>query len=300
MDDNAQNVKNKFSQLVEYIKGGHYFEYIMALDTFPNIDFQNQDGETLLHICVEENSYRFLLSTLTHSANVNIKTSKGLTPLMFAIWKGFMPLAAALLKAGANPNEKDNLNRTPLFFAVRRGDIHAINLLLIYKADPNIEYENKSLLWYAAITGYPESIRLLIDYGANTTLGTPPPIIACLKNGNRECLAALLLDHEDDVLFSSDEKPIILHALEMETNLLPVIANLVQKATERKRIENGSVPVPPFPPKNLSKRQKKKLQTALDLNDNLVSIDSVLNTLKKLKPLWKETTVEQSVSIEDY
>lgn len=189
-----------------------------------------------------------------------------------------------------------NIYRTPLFFAVRKQDLRAMKLLLDFKADPNAlivddanedpRMRRRSLLSIAVYNGSAECAKMLLIHGANPLPEGTEPLIAALNNETRETLAVLLQDRPGDVLRVIEEKPFIVHAIEMKSNLLPIITTLVKneiKDMEEKQKDN----IPNFPPKGLKSKQKKELEKAEKLNDERITADFVDAAVNAIKNPWK-------------
>lgn len=199
-----------------------------------------------------------------------------------------MPLAAGLLQAGARVNVVDAKDRTPLFFAVRRNDIKAIKLLIDFGADVNIPTNNMSLLAIASQYGYANAVHMLIEAGARTDVGTIPPLIALLKSGSLPCLIELLKKKPSEILSIYNEKPILYHAIEEKTTLLPVIALKAKEETNKMK-QDGDINTPPFPPVGLTPAQLKRLNTALEKGETVISqteerYDDVIS-------IWKQISI---------
>lgn len=167
-------------------------------------------------------------------------------------------------------------------------NLQTIRLLLDYKADPNHLYKERSMLSYAAQTGSFQAIKLLIDAGANTHLGHPQPLETVMKYGSRECLAALLDGHMNDLLVPINGQLPIEIALEAETTLLSVIAVYTKREIDKAKNGGNQNNVPEFPPKNMKRAKLKKLNAALKQNDYLLPIDVVRRSVLPIKSPWKK------------
>lgn len=186
--------------------------------------------------------------------------------------------------------------RTPLFLAVRKQDLRAMKLLLDFNADPDaiiIDEDNadprmrrRSLLSIAVYNGSAECAKMLLVHGANPLPQGTEPLIATLNNETRETLAVLLQDRPRDVLRVIEEKPFIVHAIEMKSNLLPIIVTLVKKQIKEME-DNHEDNIPKYPPKGLKRSQKKELEKAESLQDERITADFVTDAVKAIKNPWK-------------
>lgn len=274
-----------YDLVIEKLKTGDYFEYVAALSGFENINFQDQDGCSLVHACVNFCNYPALLSTITRNANIDLQNKEKLTPLHIAIWKGYLPLAAALLKAGANPNIVDGEGRVPLYYAVRRSDLQAMKLLLSYNAEPNATTRGSSLMATAARNGSAEAIQILIDAHADPQVGNASPLVEVLHSGNKLALSVLLQNRTSDLVKLFNGKTVAWHAATIESSLLPIVAWMTNSEIEKMKAMNAAN-IPAFPPNDLNRIQKRQLMDSLTLRQVLPSIDSVKKSVKKIKVPW--------------
>lgn len=95
-----------------------------------------------------------------------------LTALMRAAAFGQTAMVDALLQAGAKPSFM-NGGKTALHFAAARGHVDVIRALVRAKADINARFSERDAtpLFAAVMAEQPESVRALIDLGADTTAG---------------------------------------------------------------------------------------------------------------------------------
>ena len=68
-------------------------------------------------------------------ANINVKNSKGQTPLHGAAYHKSVDVTIYLLKKGANVNEADQFGSTPLHLAELNNNIKIVDVLLQHGAD---------------------------------------------------------------------------------------------------------------------------------------------------------------------
>lgn len=70
---------------------------------------------------------------IMNGADVNAKTNKGFTALMYAAREGHTKTAEVLLKHGANANEKDKKGKTALMLAKERGHTKVADIIISYR-----------------------------------------------------------------------------------------------------------------------------------------------------------------------
>ncbi|HLK58144.1 MAG TPA: ankyrin repeat domain-containing protein [Chthonomonadaceae bacterium] len=108
---------------------------------------------------------------LDAGVNVDAPVGKeGGTPLQEAVVEGHYEAVRLLLDRGANINAVSNCNDTALSIAAFRNDTAIGRLLLERGARTDIPqcYRDWTPLQCAALIGWSEFVRLLLEYGANT------------------------------------------------------------------------------------------------------------------------------------
>lgn len=145
----------------------------------------NHQGRTALHAAaaIEESlgySFRggrtrleFLLQP-SMNFDVNAKDNDGITPLHLASAVSDIN-ALTLIQHGADVQAKDNDGRTPLHFAAKAGQSNVVGLLLEIYQQHSIPIDHqcvkrRSALHEASQSGSPESVKLLLEAGADPSL----------------------------------------------------------------------------------------------------------------------------------
>lgn len=99
----------------------------------------------------------------------NIQDSRGWSPLMLASAEGQKDIVKLLLEHGSNPNLTNYLGRSALMFASKYGYTEIVETLLKHGALPNQspEFKHNPPLLAAAEAGHLETVKLLVEYGAD-------------------------------------------------------------------------------------------------------------------------------------
>ncbi len=127
---------------------------------------------------VSEHDLQTFVAEMQKGIEVNITNSDGATLLHMAARHGHRDIAELLVKQGANPDAQDNQGLTPVQWTVLRGDKAMTEWFLERGADPNApDRAGRNLLHLAVAPreldprapadGYPELVRLLLQYGTN-------------------------------------------------------------------------------------------------------------------------------------
>ncbi|MBN2693158.1 ankyrin repeat domain-containing protein [bacterium] len=108
---------------------------------------------------------------LNKKISPNIKTKKGITPLMIASWLGNVGVIEVLLKNGANIDEISHYNQTALFFAVTNRQYNAVKLLLSRGANINHSdiFQNRAL-HFAKWNSDSKMIEILKEHNSEESL----------------------------------------------------------------------------------------------------------------------------------
>ena len=137
-----------------------------------DLNWRNVLGRTALHQSVVGRSPQICQAILEKGADPSAHDVRVTTPLSLAVKNGDVEITSILLRYGSSASVDVGDGRfgqiTPLEVAARDGAVEIARLLLNHGADPNI-YHNwyDSPLWYAAIKGNLELLRVLFDCGAH-------------------------------------------------------------------------------------------------------------------------------------
>src|SRR5262249_43563445 len=140
---------------------------LLAAD--PSLIDQQIDEWTPLRLAVEYGRFELTRVLTDHSTLLNAVTGGfRTTPLHLAAERGRAEIITLLIERGADPNIGDVNRETPLFY-VKRGDCDSLERLL--RGGANLEVRNngdkETVLEIAARNGEIETVKLLLDYGAD-------------------------------------------------------------------------------------------------------------------------------------
>lgn len=138
---------------------------------------------------------------IEHGADVNVKTSYEITPLMNAV--GNAEMLELLLNHGADVHATDDKGMTALAHAAQSGRYHTAMLLIKHGADITVETDSgETLLILASGGGNPRLAKYLLDHGLNVNAKTQGGWTALMKAANRGGMdvdvVRLLLEHGAD------------------------------------------------------------------------------------------------------
>lgn len=137
-----------------------------------DVNAKSGDGATPLAWAVMRSNVEIATRLLKAGANPNLVNVYGVGPLSLAISNGSLPLVQMLLENGADPNLARESGETPLMTAAHMGRVDMIKLLLNHDAAVNKrdkKFGQTALMWAA---GYPDAVRLLLDYKADPLAAT--------------------------------------------------------------------------------------------------------------------------------
>ncbi|KAI3848019.1 hypothetical protein MKX03_001131, partial [Papaver bracteatum] len=159
--------------------------------------------------------------------DVDLKDGRGRTPLSWAAKKGRLAAVEYLLEMGANPDIPDDFNTGPLLYAARKGHKDVLPLLLAKGIDVDARNELGSPLELAATNGYQDTVKVLLDHGANPNLvfgDAYTPLQSSIRTQSWECMM-LLLKAGADPNIGPECKPLTIAA---DVGIIHIIKLLVK------------------------------------------------------------------------
>jgi hypothetical protein len=101
----------KAATLVRHNKYGDLEQLLNQPDWNVPVDYQDEQGNSLLHVAAQNGAKRIAKLCLRRGANINMGNLQGQTPLHYAYGYGFADLGEYLIKRGANDSlrNKDGL-----------------------------------------------------------------------------------------------------------------------------------------------------------------------------------------------
>lgn len=220
-------------------EGGDLDAVTRLLEKDPRLaEARNADGDTVLHQAAggrrgEEAALSIVRLVLAGGAEPETLNASGQSPLLYAAYAGYGRVVELLVGKGAAVDRRDTHGRTPLHYAAREGRARAVEVLLGSGADPFVkdgqgrtplEYavlqnraavlesliklvsydikgpDGSMLLHAAASQGHEETVRSLLERGADP--GRPSPagetaLISYLKGGLGARALAAIADGAD-------------------------------------------------------------------------------------------------------
>jgi len=111
-------------------------------------------GQTALHIVTARRDSTWLRYLIGKGANVNLRDTKGASPLQLAANLGWVEGVELLVKHKANLDESNDAGETPLISAVHQRDTTLVRILLEGGADPDrADNSGRSARDYALLDG---------------------------------------------------------------------------------------------------------------------------------------------------
>ncbi|MCC5834539.1 MAG: hypothetical protein JJU20_07385 [Opitutales bacterium] len=188
------------------MKGNHYLKYLVLLFALLQVSCESVGGfaarqalmlmrapnyfedpvQVELARAVARGDEARILQAIEDGADVNKEGAEGMRPLIWAISKRSLDGFRILLEQGASPDVAANRpNRTPLAvtsLATMLKDTRYLKMALEHGADPDAipEEANWAPLHYAIYVSHFESVKILVESGADLRLEPAPTALARL------------------------------------------------------------------------------------------------------------------------
>ena len=180
-----------------------------VLDQNLDVNFQDEDCKTAVHIAAEMGHYQSVVVLLQKGANFSLKTKYGLTVLHCAVLGNNIDIIKMCL-SDQQINMTDDKGEPPLFYAIRKGSFHVVELLLDKGAAVDITSTNDKdtvLHVASACTDSTKIIQLLltknIKIDAKNKKEETPLILASRQK--KVSVFSLVLDNGADITKISTE-----------------------------------------------------------------------------------------------
>lgn len=164
----------------------------------PIVPVQSDDRDKALIQSAFDGELVKVQGLVKKGASVEATDPKSRTALMWAAANGHTPVIEFLLGQGADINAMDSDGQTALMYATRRSSAPTVKFLLANGAGVNFQSKKSKFtaLIIAASGGNVEIVRLLLEYGADTSLAEgdgDTPLARARQYGHSD-IAALLND----------------------------------------------------------------------------------------------------------
>ncbi|XP_054990614.1 ankyrin repeat and SOCS box protein 14 isoform X2 [Sorex araneus] len=130
---------------------------------------KNFEGNSPLLTAVLQDSYEMAALLISHGADVNLRCANMRTALHEAAKLGRQDMVTLMLISGAHPDPHSSYGFTPLALAAQNGHTEIMKILL-QKGKICLASDCSSVLLEAARGGNPDSVTLLLEYGADANI----------------------------------------------------------------------------------------------------------------------------------
>jgi ankyrin repeat protein len=167
------------------------------VDSGADVNAPQRDGTTALHWAAHWDDREVAALLIQAGARVNAATDEGITPQLLAAINPNSSMLDLLLRAGADPNMASVVGETPLMTAAQTGNIGAVKLLLAHGAavDGREKSAGQTVLMRAVAANQPAIAKLLIAAGADVKARSNErfsPLLFAAQQGNLESVKLLL------------------------------------------------------------------------------------------------------------
>lgn len=265
----AQKLQDAFRDCIKSCMDGNLTDFKISLQKLLDgqdhpctidellLEFHSE-GKTLFHIACssgKENIVNYLLESLKSLTDVtksrqfvNLKDTRGYTPLIYATISESYPIMKKLIDLGADVSARNEDGAAAIHFAAGDGNLERVKLL--HQSGSGILETSKSgsPLHWAASKGHVEVIEYLISHGADVNQvgenGVPPVFIAAVAGSDLS--VSLLVNAGADVGLIVSGNLTLLHICAEHGLENAVISILIKPAGVTScniRTEDGNTPL---------------------------------------------------------
>ncbi|MBQ2645049.1 ankyrin repeat domain-containing protein [bacterium] len=151
-----------------------------------DINVRDENLKSPLMAAIEAKSFETVFLLINVNASVKVSDENGYTPLHYAVLNNQKEIVQTITSKFCDTEATDNEGNTPLFYSL--GNKEIMNILLRSGADINgINSEGKTVLHQAVIKNDYDSVKFLIENGANVNIkdqNDNTPIFYAVKNSD--------------------------------------------------------------------------------------------------------------------
>ncbi|KAK1448331.1 hypothetical protein CCUS01_11739 [Colletotrichum cuscutae] len=225
----------------------------LLLDRGADVDAPNGWA---IQAAAAEGHYDVVKELLNRGADVNDLTTNENFPqgtaLQVACESGKVEIVTLLLERGANPDLGTGEDTCPIIAAAMKGEQAILELLVKAKAEVNVfgGWDNSTVLINAVINLPVESLRVLVDAGADVNLAdqeADTPLIVAAREGDADSVR-FLLDNGADIFHVNEDNENALQSAIQHGDDEDCTAVLVERVSElmaalSKAMKNGNTAV---------------------------------------------------------
>eukprot|EP01104_Vermistella_antarctica_P014246 TRINITY_DN4445_c0_g1_i1.p1 TRINITY_DN4445_c0_g1~~TRINITY_DN4445_c0_g1_i1.p1 ORF type:complete len:1074 (+),score=331.75 TRINITY_DN4445_c0_g1_i1:171-3392(+) len=197
------------------IRNGKSKEDVAKHISRSNVNERDADGQSLLHIAVNRNSYDVVKLLISKKADINGQDDSGWTPLHCAASIGSFRICEILLQTKGIEIRLNKDGNSPLVYLVRQGGteeiyqyLNVLQLMVDKGADVNARNRNgEAPLHSACIRGNLDSVRFLLQNNANVNMVNRlgETSLHYAVRAGKTAVVELLLDHGADPTIPSEQ-----------------------------------------------------------------------------------------------
>ncbi|XP_013409361.1 uncharacterized protein LOC106172957 isoform X1 [Lingula anatina] len=146
--------------------------FMLADGAEPNEKFEENNGQTVLHVAAESGQRLMVYLLLQAGASPNVSDKDFYTPLMRAAENNHVEIMEDLIRAGAEVQAKGEDGMTCLHVAARSGHLESIKYLLtVDQVDINVKDDGgwSPIVW-ASEHSHVETVKYMLDHGADPNM----------------------------------------------------------------------------------------------------------------------------------
>jgi len=166
--------------------------------TIDTSDYYPGDMDFNLLVASSKGYDEEVLRLLNLGADVNVRTTEGVTPMMYAVQNGHEKVVKILLLNGADPDVIPYNNPPALIVAVSNNNLEISELMIRKGADIDIkDHDSRTALMHATAYGYSQMADMLLYYDADVNAKDNNGITALMISSyyGFTDIAQFLVDH---------------------------------------------------------------------------------------------------------
>lgn len=156
-----------------------------------NLNVKNCSRRSPIHLAIEHDNAAIVSELISHGANLNVKYRR-MTPFSLAVGARNYAIMELLIVAGANLIGACFQGCTPIYYAISCADANMIKLFIKYRSHPSLCFNDRQVFNYVVSYSGAEIVKLFVPENVNIHYKNTYPLLTAVEHGRNDTVKLLI------------------------------------------------------------------------------------------------------------